>query len=313
MTEFLRSIKSDLLSRRILPLAVVLAIALLVAVGYALTGSSSPSPVVSASLPSAPSGSSASGERVSVAPENPHVAVSETPGGVRYQSHGPTRDPFTPLVSPPETKHTGSSGSSSSGGSSSGSGTSTGSKTSTGSTSTGSKGSSSSGGTSVGEQGHSAPPAKQAPLYVVSAALATGPVGTSQPVVVTPYDGLKANEPLPSKQDVRLIFERVTADGKGAVFKLVVAPILHGPGICLPSTSECQSIDLAVGQVEELEYVEPSGQTVDYALKVLSINKVVVRANATRVKPTAGTARTKHQAHLARRGRDARSTAAKRK
>jgi hypothetical protein len=89
---------------------------------------------------------------------------------------------------------------------------------------------------------------------------------------------------------VRLSFERVTANGKGAVFKLVTPPILHGPGRCLPSASECQSMDLAAGQVEELEYVEANGQRVDYALKVVQITKVVVRTNAARLKPGAKTA-----------------------
>jgi hypothetical protein len=285
MTEFLQSIKSDLLSQRMLPLVVVVGVALLAAVGYALTGGSgSSTPAVSASLPSAPTGSAATRPSVSVATENPHVAVSETPGGVRYQNQDPTRDPFIPLASPPETKSTGSNGPSSSPeskvtGKTGSSGASTG---------------SSSGGTSTGQTGTggqttpTAPPAKQSPVYVVSAALAKGPASATQPVAITPYDGLKAKEPIPSKQDVRLTFERVTADGKGAVFKLVVAPILHGTGTCLPSASECESIDLAVGQVEELEYVEANGQTVVYALKVLSINKVVVGANAARVKPKAG-------------------------
>ncbi|HEY5261761.1 MAG TPA: hypothetical protein VIJ33_06585 [Solirubrobacteraceae bacterium] len=125
-------------------------------------------------------------------------------------------------------------------------------------------------------------------------------------MVVTPYVGLKANEPLPSKQDVRLSFERVSADGKGAIFKLVAAPILHGPGTCLPSTSDCQSIDLVVGQVEELEYVEPNGQTVGYALRVVSINKVVVRANTAQTKRSARAARAKQKAHAALLRRKAR-------
>ncbi len=300
MIEFLQSIKLDLLSRRMLPLVVLLAVAFIAAVGYAISGGSgSSAPVLSASLPSASSGSAAGGDQVSVAPENPHLAVSETPGGAHYQSQGPTRDPFVPLPSAPEPKSndTGSSGSKTSrpGGSSTGSTGTSGLSTNTG-----------------GQSVPSSPPAqptKPQPLYVVSAALALGPTSLGQPVTVTPYDGLKPHEPLPSKQDVRLSFERVTADGKGAVFKLVVAPIIHGPGLCLPSASECQSIDLAAGQVEELEYVEPNGQTVSYALKVLSITKVVVRANAARVNHDA---RTNSKAHAALVGPKARPAVTKR-
>jgi hypothetical protein len=80
------------------------------------------------------------------------------------------------------------------------------------------------------------------------------------------------------------------------VFKLIVAPILHGAGICLPSSSDCESIDLGIGQVEELEYVEPDGQTVSYALKVVAINKVVLGANAAALKHGAHSARAKHNA-----------------
>jgi hypothetical protein len=296
MTEFLRSIKSDLLSRHMLPLVAVVGVALLAAIGYALTGGSGGStPVPSASLQSAPVTGASAGGKVSVAPENPHIAVSETPGGARYQSQGPTRDPFTPLASPPEAKKNTTNSSS-------------GSKSSV--SPAGSTGSSSGG---TGTAGATTPvtppaqPAKPASLsYVVVAALANAPTSPTEPVVVTPYVGLKANEPLPSKQDVRLSFERVSAAGKGAIFKLVVAPILHGPGTCLPSTSDCQSIDLAVGQVEELEYVEPNGQTVGYALRVVSINKVVVRANAARTKRSARTATAEQKAHAALVGRKAR-------
>ncbi|MGA9875137.1 MAG: hypothetical protein WBQ21_04940 [Solirubrobacteraceae bacterium] len=306
MTEFLRSIKSDLLSRHMLPLVGVVGVALLAAIGYALTGGSGGSTAVpSASLQSAPATGASAGGKVSVAPENPHIAVSETPGGARYQSQGPTRDPFTPLASPAEAKRNTTNSSSGSKSSESSSG-------STGSSSGGSSTGSSSGGTgTAGGTTPVTPPAQPAkpssPSYVVVAALANAPTSPTEPVVVTPYVGLKANQPLPSKQDVRLSFERVSADGKGAIFKLVVAPILHGPGTCLPSTSDCQSIDLAVGQVEELEYVEPNGQTVGYALRVVSINKVVVRASTARTKRSARTAAARQKAQAALAGPKARA------
>jgi hypothetical protein len=108
-----------------------------------------------------------------------------------------------------------------------------------------------------------------------------------QAATLAPYENLKLLQPLPSKQDVRVSFERVTANGKGAVFKLVVPPILHGSGICLPSTSECQTIDLETGHAEELEYVEASGQTIVYELKVVSIAKQSGAGSAARVKRNA--------------------------
>lgn len=289
MTEFLQSIKSDLLSRRLLPFVALLGVALIAAVGYAVTGgSSSSAPAPSASAPSAPSVSGAGSLPVAVAPANPNEAVSETPGGARYQSQGPTRDPFIPLPSPPAAKTAASSGSSSTTGKSTGS-------------SSGSAGSSS-GGASAGGQKAPAPapkkPAKPQFPYIVSVVLGLTSTTPGQPATLTPYENLKPLQPLPTKQDVRVSFERVTTDGKGAVFKLVVPPILHGSGICLPSTSECQTVDLEAGHSEELEYIEANGQAVAYELKVVSITKKSGGANTARVKRNASTA---HAARAKRR------------
>jgi hypothetical protein len=200
MTEFLQSIKLDLFSRRLLPLLALLAVALIAAVAYAVTGGSSGStPPPSASAPT----TGASGPAalpVTVAPANPHEAVSETPGGGRYQSRGPTRDPFVPLPSPPAASASKPSSSSSATSKSKGpAGSSGGSGSSSGGTST---------------SGHTTPapvvaqPPKHrpaGPIYVVSA-LASGPVSPGQTVTVTPYEALKPNEPIPSKADVRLTF-----------------------------------------------------------------------------------------------------------
>jgi hypothetical protein len=280
-TEFLQSIKSDLFSRRLLPFVALLGIALIAAVGYAVTGgSSSSAPAPSANAPSAPVVSGARSLPVTVAPANPNEAVSETPGGVRFQSQGPTRDPFIPLPSPPAAKSASSSSSSSTSGKS------------TGSSSAGAG--SSSGGSSSGGRKAPAPapkkPAKPQFPYIVSVLFGLTSTTPGQPTTLTPYENLKLLQPLPSKQDVRISFERVTTNGKGAVFKLVVPPILHGSGICLPSTSECQAIDLEVGHAEELEYIEASGQAVIYELKVVSITKKSGGANAARVKRNAKTA-----------------------
>jgi hypothetical protein len=310
MTEFLRSIKSDLLSRRMLPFLVVLGLALIAAVGYAITGGSGGSvPAVSASVPST-SASGAAGATgstsVSVAPTNPEQAVSETPGGVRYQSQGPTRDPFVPLPTPKAatstslSKSSSSSSTSSSGGSSSGGG---------GSSSVG-KGS---GGNSAPAPAKPSKPSKPQNPYTVAVLFGLTSTTPGLPTTLAPYPSLNLQQPLPSKQDARIVFERVTSTGKGAIFKLLVPPILHGTGICLPSTSECQTIDLEVGQSEELEYVEVSGQSVTYELKVVSIAKNSGAASTARVKRTASTAQVKHLTGVVRAKRKAHVARAKRK
>lgn len=299
MTEFLLSIKSDLLSRRLLPFVIVLGVAFVAALGYAMTGGASKStPVVSASLPNAPAGHATGSAPVSVAGEDPHEAVSETPGGVRYQSQGPTRDPFIPLASPPEAKSSGSTGSKAASG---------GGSSSTGASSGGSSGGGSgSGGTGTATPTPKKPSKPSKPPFPYAVSVQLGPASTTpgQPATLTSYENLSPSQPLPSKQDVRVSFERVTSTGNAAVFKLVVAPILHGVGICLPSTSECQAIALEVGKSEELEYVEANGQTVVYELKVVGIAEKSGSASAARVKRAAHAARAKHVAHAARAKRN---------
>jgi hypothetical protein len=272
MTEFLQSMRADLLSRRLLPFAALLALALVAALAYAVTGGSggsAPAPVAQ----SAPNPSPLPALPVAVAPVNPHQAVSETPSGLRYQSHGPTRDPFVPLPTPapPKTSSASSPASASGNSGSSSKGSSTG--------GTGSSGGSSSGGQKAGAPAPTpAPtaPKKPAPSpfpYIVSVLFGRASTTPGQPATLTPYEGVKLLQPLPSKQDALIALERVTARGDGAVFKLLVPPILHGSGICLPSTSECQTIDVPVAHVEELEYVQADGQVVVYELKVVSIAK----------------------------------------
>ncbi|MFI5009954.1 MAG: hypothetical protein ACHQDY_06740, partial [Solirubrobacterales bacterium] len=90
---------------------------------------------------------------------------------------------------------------------------------------------------------------------------------------LTPYTDLIHPTALPSKQHALIALVAVAGGGKGAIFKLLVPPILKGPAICLPSASQCEGIALAIGQTEELSYVDNTGQTVVYQLQVVSIAK----------------------------------------
>jgi hypothetical protein len=291
MREFLQSIKADLISRRMFPLVALLCVAFVGAVIYAVgggSGSSTPAPI--ANLPHAPVTGGIAPLPVAVAPANPNEAVSETPAGARFQSQGPTRDPFVPLPSPPVAKTATTTGS----GSSSSSNTSAG--TGPESSSSGAGGSSSGGSSSGGKEAPAPTPApapkkptKPKFPYIVSVLFGAASTTPGQPATLTPYESLKPQQPLPSKQDLRISFERVTSNGSGAVFKLVNPPILHGSGICLPSTSECQAIDLEAGHSEELEYIEANGQSVVYELKVVSVTKTD-GASASRVKHTGASA-----------------------
>jgi hypothetical protein len=265
ISDFFNSLKDDLLNRRMLPFLLVLGVALVAAVAYAVLGgggSTPASPVAASSVPGA--SPAVVGVAVSQAPANPDRPVSETTNGAPKQHEGYARNPFTPLTA----AKTASSGAKSTTVSPA-SGTST--KSSSGSgTSTSSAG----GATPTPAPKPTAPAKPRQPerVYHVLALFGLAPVAPAQSSSLTPYENIKRLTPLPSSQTPLVVFMGVTAGGKSATFTLVGEAILHGDGACLPSASQCQAIDLQPGQVEQLEYLPPNGQTITYELKVVSIS-----------------------------------------
>lgn len=268
MNDLLQSLRSDLLSRRMLPFVALALLALAVAIVYALGGSGS--------TPAPPVGASASGSAqpaalaVSAAAPDPNAAESETPGGARYQSDGATRNPFTPLSKPKSASSTPTADNASA---------------PTGSPSTGGGGNNGAGPSksgSGGSAGGGEPPTPPKPSkskkkskfpYDVSVLFGRLPATAGQEVTLPPYQSLQPGQRLPSASDARVSFERVNSNAKSAVFTLLAPAILRGQGLCLPSPSECQHLGLEPGQSEELEYLEESGQVVVYELKTVSIVK----------------------------------------
>jgi hypothetical protein len=280
MNELLSSLRADLLSRRMLPLAAVAVLGFAVAVGYALAGSGGgAAPRTGAVSSAAPQPASLA---VTAAAPDPNVAESETPGGLRYQTQSALRDPFTPLPSSgarqssasAATSETAASSATSGGGGSSRSGSEAGKASSGGGS-----------GSATAKSGEPAPtpakpskptpsPSKPKPSYPYDVSVLFGQLPASgQPVTLPPYQNLQPQRPLPSATEARIALERVSGDAKSAVFALLQPPILRGPALCLPSPSECQQLALEVGKAEELEYVEASGQTLVYELKTVSIVK----------------------------------------
>jgi hypothetical protein len=256
MSEFFNSVKADLLDRRMLPLVAVVAVVLVAAVGYVVFsgGSSSTTRVVAVSTGPAPVAG------LATSPATHEEAVAETTNGTSVQHGGKAHNPFTPLPEP-KAKTAASSTSAVS------------------STSATSSGSSSSSGSTTKGSGESAPapapkpatPSKPRTVYHVAVLFGLVPAGaTPQTVQLTPYENLKLLTPLPSTSPL-IVFRGVTTGGKSATFTLVGEAILHGDGACLPSTSQCQAVDLHAGQAEQLEYLQPDGQIVTYELRVVSI------------------------------------------
>jgi hypothetical protein len=279
--DFFSGLKEDLFGKRLLPFLIVLGVVLVAAVAYAVLGggsSSSPTPVTA----SVPAGASAAVGDVAVtqAPANPDQPISETTEGTSKQHHGVAHDPFTPL---PEAKKA-SSASATSGTASSSSSPST--TPSAGSTPS----APSSGGTTPTTPKETTPAKPKVYIhYHVTAQLGVVPVvaegAPAQPAQLKTYPDMALDEPLPGKANPQLVYLGVVLrTGKEALFGLTGAAILHGSGSCQPSATQCQAIDLQVGQSERLEVVEADGSTVTYELKLVSISKTVSTASTARVR-----------------------------
>lgn len=269
MTEMLESIKSDLLSRRMLPLLVGVAVALLGAAAYALSASSSdgakPSPVPSVLPPPA-----ASRLSIGVASVNAHAAVAETPGGKRYQSQGSTRNPFASLTPPPTAK----SGTTGPSGSSSGS-------NSTSSSPSPSSGSGASGGTSTGS-GTSVPstPVLPKPIHVGLTSIQSYSVALSLTTAaggLDTVDSLKRLSVLPSEQQPLLVYLGVLKGGRDALFVVQPGTVVSGPGVCLPGPTDCEILSLAKEQIESLAVSTGTGAS---NVALFAVNAIRVDSHA---------------------------------
>ncbi|HTD07509.1 MAG TPA: hypothetical protein VK680_01345 [Solirubrobacteraceae bacterium] len=265
MTEFLGSLKADLLDRRFLPLVALAVAALLGAIAYVVLGGSStattPPAAVSPSVATASTG-------LTVSQTSPEKAAAEVTNGGATQQRGTARNPFAPLPEEKAKIATTSADSTTSAGGSSGTSSGLGSSSTSTTPST----------TTPTTPTKPATPSKPKTVYHV--AVLVGELATG--VTLTPIENLKLVTPLPSDQLALVVFRGVTAGGKSATFTLVGEAILHGEGTCLPIASQCEAIDLRAGQSEQLEYLKPTGQTVTYELKVVSITSEKASAAAFR-------------------------------
>jgi hypothetical protein len=105
-----------------------------------------------------------------------------------------------------------------------------------------------------------------------------------QPAQLKTYANMALDEPLPGKDNPQVVYLGVVVPaGKAAVFGLTGEAILHGSATCKPSPTQCQAIELQVGQSETLEVLEADGTAVTYELKLVSIDKSVSTASTARV------------------------------
>jgi hypothetical protein len=268
--DFFTALKDDLLDRRLLPVLLVVGVALVAAVAYAVHGGGSSTPATPVASSSPGVSSPVAGVAVSQAPVNPNRPVSETTNGAPKQHGGNARNPFTPLVSAKKASSAASNGTS----------------TTSSPTSSGTSPSSAGGTTPAPKETTPAKP-KVYVHYHVTAQLGVVPVvaegAPPQPAQLKTYKDLALDEPLPGKANPQLVYLGVVlSTGKDAVFALTGEAILHGSATCKPSPTQCQAIELQVGQSEILEVLEPDGASVTYELKLASITKSVSTASTAR-------------------------------
>ncbi|HLB21431.1 MAG TPA: hypothetical protein VK605_04940 [Solirubrobacteraceae bacterium] len=281
MNDFLVALKSDLLDRRLRPLLALVGVALLGAIAFAaFGGGSSPSAPAAPASP-APAAAPPSGVTVREANTQTRQPVAETTNGVAQQVGGRTRNPFAAVPGVRTAAPPAGSGAS---------GTPSGEPSKTGTSGAKTEASTKSGATQAPSTSNEKPspeaqkPAKRQTVYSVTAMF--GPTAAGTPpasAVLTPYEGLKRQEPLPSATQPLVVFRGVTAGGKSATFTLVGEAILRGEGACVPDASQCLAIDLKPGQFEELEYVPPGGTAIVYQLQVVKIDASKASAAAARV------------------------------
>ncbi len=306
--KFLGAVRADLIERRLWPVLVLL-VAGLVAAFVFIGGGPSASPPASTPPPAATAGLAAQGPPLSALPPNTNAAIAETANGTAFQRQSGAHDPFAPLVLPSDTTGpTGTTGASSSSGSSSagggsGSGSSGSGGTSVPTPSVPTPPPSSSTPPSSPTPSPSTPPSSSTPSKPKSQTLnadfrfglvpttgsstgttgPTGPTGPSgAPVPLTDlqdYSNPKTNTPLPSNGP---ILELLDAGSSGTSLRFSVQQelLINGTGTCLPSPTNCQTIDMSPGDVETLQYDSPSLGPLEYELAVVSVNGHVAASSA---------------------------------
>ena len=266
MNDFLDTLKSDLLDRRLIPALGLLAVVLIAAVAYAVLGGGSSAAPNAAGTPVTPV-AKVPGIAVSEVKTADVTAGAETTSGSPQQTGGASRNPFAPMPGVKKAQAASAAASSAATTSSSGS-----------STTTESSSSSTGGATPAPAEETKKPstptkPKDKQTVFHVDVLFGTAtPATPPQSAALTPFNELKLQQPLPSDTQPLVVFRGVLAGGKSATFTLVGEAILRGPAKCLPSASQCQAIDLEPGQTEELEYLPPGAAAITYELNVVSIS-----------------------------------------
>jgi hypothetical protein len=259
---FLRSIVTDLVEKRLWPVAILLVLAL-AAVPVLLGRGAEPEPGPSAAAPAAPASTPAA--RAQIAVDVPVPANRERDGKLRnpFKQRGataaaPATAPAPPIATAPST---------------------TGTAPQAGNRDTSS-------GPAIADPGPPAvdvtppgptPPAEPAEpdaaapkadsLDAYRISLRFGRTGK-----VTTRRDLARLTPLPTVDNPFFVFLGVLEGGKRAVFLVSADAKPTGDGVCKPRPADCQTLELRVGDTEYFDIARAEG-TVQYELELVSIRK----------------------------------------
>jgi hypothetical protein len=90
--------------------------------------------------------------------------------------------------------------------------------------------------------------------------------------------------PLPSVTDPFFVYlgviEVKAKSEKRAVFIVSSDATPNGEGACHPTTQDCETVELTVGQTAFFDYTAPNGQVTQYELQLAGIHKTAVKAEA---------------------------------
>ncbi len=252
--NLLKNTANQLVRRRLWPVAVLL-VAALVAVPMTLAKSPEPAAPVAA-VPA-----KSSGDDATIA--QPVVQLSETNAGDKRRRRvlGAAKDPFEPAPLPKakKKKHA---------------------KTATTATATATP--DAAGGAPSAGGGASAPPSA-APTPAPTTTVPKGSVKVrfgATSLADLPASILGHLDPLPSADAPVLVLERLTDNGKTAVFSIPGEVTAVGDGSCKPTPDDCQTLELKAGETEFITVKNGSEDGTSDAQYELDLVKVFAKATA---------------------------------
>jgi hypothetical protein len=113
------------------------------------------------------------------------------------------------------------------------------------------------------------------PLDVYRVSLTFGTPGNLRQI-----DNIARLTPLPSLANPFFVFLGVKSDGKTAVFLADSDASPTGDGKCLPSTSDCEAIELLAGETEFFDFTNADGSVTQYTMHVRRITRTKASTKA---------------------------------